>query len=168
MNYASLSRTNQTLDHQDQKLHHRRFQKASQVLPGHHLEVASVLPVANMSGCITQLTTGYQANVTTTTNHLGTMNAQHVKTAYQRKTKTTYHTFPESVDGPSYQKRWLPLDLDIIHVTRERKVEKNTHKKLLTEICHLTNKWHSHPWMNLTAMSHRHTHHQTQEEMHLP
>ena len=140
MNYASLSRTSQTSDHQDQTLHHHRSQRASQVLPGHHLEVASVLLAVSIFGCITQLTTGYQVNVTTMTNHPGTMNVQHAKIAYQSKTKTTCHTFPESVDGPSYQKRWLPLDLDIIHVTRERKVEKNTHKKLLTEICHLMNK----------------------------
>ena len=137
-------------------------------MPGHHLEVAFVLLVANMFGCIIQLTTGYQVNVTTMTNHLGIMNGQLAKTVYQDKTKTIFHTSQESVDGPFYQRRWLLPDLDIIRVIRERKVEQNTHKKLLIKICHLTNKWHSHQWMNLAATSHRHTHHQTQEEMHLP
>ena len=129
--------------------------------------MASVLLAASMFGCIIQLTTGYQVDVTTMTNHLGIMNVQLAKIVYQDKTRITFHTSQENVDGPFHQRRWLLPDLDIIRVIRERKVEQNTHKKLLTEICHLTNKWHSHPWMNLTAMSHRHTHHQTQEEMHL-
>ena len=129
-----------------------------QVYHEHHQEAVYVRLAANTFGCTIHHTTESLDSAITTTNRRGIMNAQLVKGVYRNRTRATGPIDRDCADGQLTQKGWHLQDLDITRVNREKGREQNLHKKLLIEICHLTNRRSQHhPWMNPSAVIHLHT-----------